>query len=205
MDFSDISTKLLAEMRIDSALYFEKLFTDYGNDAEHFDELLCNFHKYTSDKLTNDAFLQFSKRYSHAEKSILYNQLFDLFNHLRLYKDGGVLLLFKRKQAEWGGPQVRITKSDVPPSDVHQLPVKLDIYRGISKSELQSGYYGQSWSTDIVVARRFAFDTYSEKERGVVVKSTVNKSIVIYYNQEDSESEVILEDGSMESAHVVET
>ena len=205
MNFSEISTRLLTEMRIDSVQYFTKLFNNYGNNAEHFDELLCNFHEYTSDELTSDAFAEFSKRYSHAEESILYNQFYDLFNYLRLYKCGGVFKLFKYKQAEWEGPQVRITKSDVPPSDVHQLPDILDIYRGISKSELRSEYYGQSWSTDIAVARTFAFDTYSDKERGVVVKSTVNKRIVIYCSQQDNESEVILEDGSVPSTYVVET
>jgi hypothetical protein len=75
----------------------------------------------------------------------------------------------------------------------------------MSTSEFDTSNFGQSWTTNIAVARKFAFDTYSDKPRGLVAKVKLDNRKLIFYSLEDSEYEVILQSGSIKSAEKIET
>ena len=106
-----------------------------------------------------------------------------LFNNLRRFYSGGVFELFKEKQAEWGAPRVNIFADDVPQIfDIEQLDDVITIYRGLSKAEHESKNYAQSWTIDLSIARNFAQNVYSDELKGVVVKTTISREQVIYYD-----------------------
>ena len=135
----------------------------------------------------------------HTEGEI-YNSAYDLFNYLRIFNAGGKLSLYKRRQAEWNGPIVRLSKSDCPDPRLDLLAGKNTIYRGMSIAEFSSGNFGQSWTTDVLVATRFAVDTYEDQKDGVVVVTSPDLSNVIYVFPDDSEHEVVVVSGSVTSA-----
>jgi hypothetical protein len=204
MIFSDESYRILKDMRIDPGEYKVFIKLNYGGDFEKFELLLSQFKSCKYQELSGDAFNAFTHESSISNDSPLQNQLYDLFNYLRMYRDGGVFTLFKGRQSEWNGPKIKITKTDAPSSDVHKLGAQINIYRGMSMLEHESLSYGQSWTTDLKVARKFAFETYSDFPRGVVVKGTVDKNSVIYFRQLDNESEVIIEYGAIRSVSITE-
>ncbi len=86
-------------------------------------------------------------------------------------------------------------KSDIASSDVDLLSEKQVIYRGLSNLEYSSKKHGQSWTLCPSIARRFAKDTYSDKPEGIVVKATVNKKDIIYYDNNNCEKEIIVKYG----------
>src|SRR5690606_38429574 len=100
---------------------------------------------------------------------------------------------------------VTLEKTDVPTTDLDSLSDISEIYRGMSLAEFQSSKFGQSWTTDISIARKFAFETYRDKPRGLVAKAQLDIKSVIYYSLEDSESEVIMQSDSILSAEKIET
>lgn len=121
---------------------------------------------------------------------------------MRLFKDGGKLKLYKHRQAEWEGPIVRISRSGCPNPKLDLLADKNCIYRGMSVAEYESGSFGQSWTTDVQVAKKFAVDTYESQRDGVVAVADLNKSDVIYVFADDPESEVVINSSSIRSAHI---
>lgn len=197
MTFSDESYRLLKDMRIDPDEYEIFINFKYCGDFDKFEFLLKQFRGCEYQELSTGAFNDFACENLVSNDYPLRDQLFDLFNYLRMYRDGGVFKLFKSRQSEWSGPKIKITKVDAPSSDVHKLNEKINVYRGMSILEYESALYGQSWTTDVKVARGFAFETYSGISRGIVVKGVVNRNSVIYFSQSDSELEVIVEFGAV--------
>lgn len=205
MKFSEKAQLSLKGMGIKPNEYANDLFSRYGTSADVIDKLICNFSDLPKRELTRCAFNEFIINIGLSRQDLLYNQSYDIFNYLRMFKDGGKFGLFKGRQAEWDGPVVTLQKDDTPTSDVDHLTDGSEIYRGMSSSELQNSEFGQSWTTDIEVARKFAFETYSDKPRGIVAKATLEKENAIYYSLQNSESEVIILSGSITVAEVVET
>ena len=108
------------------------------------------------------------------------------------YNQGGVFELFKRKQAEWGAPRVSLRTEDAPKvSDIDMLNDEVTIYRGMSKDEYDNKKFTQHWTTDIDEAIKFANTIYSDLPIGVVVQAKINKQDIIYYDNSDSEKEII--------------
>lgn len=205
MRFSDKSRQQLEKMGIKPDKYASDIFARFQNDAFVIEQLISHFLDYSTNDLTKSSFNKFIDNSSINCESSIYNHCFDIFNYLRMYKDGGKFNLFKGRQSEWDGPIVVLEKADVPASNLESLKGIPEIYRGMSLTEFQSSKFGQSWTTDISVARKFAFETYSEKPRGIVAKAQLDIRNAIYYSLRDSESEVIMLPESILFAEKIET
>jgi hypothetical protein len=190
-------------MRIDPKQYSNMLQDQHGQDAVTFNSLVENFSGLSLEELSNNRFNNFVKEFNFLDDSLIFNQLYDLFNYLRLFREGGVFKLFKGRQAEWKGPKIRINESDVPSWDHRKLKEPIIIYRGMSNAEYESGDFGQSWSVSQQVAQRFAKETYSDSNSGVVVKACVNIESVLYHDPLDCEGEVIVKNASDFKAEII--
>lgn len=204
MIFNEKSCQLLKSMRIAPKEYSNLLQGQHGEDAEIFNSLVEQFFGLSLEELSTIRFNNFVKEYNVLDDSLIFNQLYDLFNYLRLFREGGVFKLFKGRQAEWKGPQIRINESDVPAWNFRKLKEPIIIYRGMSNAEYASGNFGQSWSVNQQVAQRFAKETYSDDNPGIVVKACINIESVLYYDSQDYEEEVIVKDASEFKAEIIE-
>ncbi|MCR9936433.1 hypothetical protein NB618_08215 [Vibrio antiquarius] len=198
--FSEKSIELLKEMRIDWEKYYSDLCAKFGSDAKHFIDLIeCFDHPSKIDD--NQEFLKFCKSRNIDVDSLLSDWLYEFYNNLSRYFEGGVFCLFKRRQSEWGAPQVAIQRADVPEkSDVHMLNEFQVVYRGLSLAEHNSKEYAQSWTIDPAKAQAFASGTYSDEPDGIVVKATVSRDKILYFDRSDSEQETIIELGAIHFA-----
>lgn len=197
MEFSKNNREYLQEMGIRPESYEQSLVSEFGNEADLFEKLIKCFSRFSSEEMTTASFNNFYINCGHQSYGLIHEKLYDIFNYLRLFKESGKLGLYKGRQAEWEGPNIILERSDVPNSDIDLLPEPLVIYRGMSIIEFESGNFGQSWTTDADVAKRFALETYLEKPAGVVAKTLLKKSNVVYYDKDDSEREVIVKSGSV--------
>ncbi|MEO5379138.1 MAG: hypothetical protein H7832_15360 [Magnetococcus sp. DMHC-6] len=197
MIFTAINIEKLKAMRIVPEIFSDSLESKHSKDAHYFDVLLGQLSVDETQELTAEHFNEIIKHLEVSDNSLIFNQLYDLFNYIRLYREGGVFKLFKERQAEWGGPKVTITESDVPLWNSGELEEPITIYRGMSRVEYDSGNFGQSWTIKKEVAHRFATDTYCDEESGVVVKTIVNIESILYFDCNDCEGEVIVNNGSI--------
>lgn len=200
MKFSKDSRDLLREMGICPESYRQSLVEEFGDNAASFDVLIESFREAASEAISTESFNDFCTGSGHQSDAVIHNKLYDLFNYLRLFKQGGKFGLYKGRQAEWDGPVVTLENSDVPSSDVDLLPESGFIYRGMSTAEFGSGRFGQSWTTDVGVAKRFAFEVYGDKPPGVIAVASLKKANVIFYSKDDAEKEVIVVIGSIDYA-----
>jgi hypothetical protein len=199
MQFSKENQLSLRGMGVDPEEFSESIFDKFGDDAKTFNLIIESFKKSNIDAMTTDAFNKFCESIGSRERNIS-DALYDLFNYLRLYKEGGRFALYKGRQAEWSGPKVTLQKSDIQSLHTELLVENCKIYRGMSRAEFNSNKFGQSWTTDIDVAKRFACETYSDEPPGIVAATCLRRSNVVYYDKDDTECEVIVVDGSVTSA-----
>ncbi len=191
---------LLRRMRIDPGDYYRYLHSKFNKNASIFCKLLDYFD--SPKKVGNNKnFLKFSKTNNIDCDSEIGNYAYELYNNLIRFYCGGVYNLFKLRQPEWGAPKVSIRREDVPTlNNIGQLSDPQIIYRGLSDAEHNSKNYGQSWTLDIGIAKKFSNDTYSDQPTGVVVKAKVSRKNILYFEKNDSEKEVIIENGSITTA-----
>jgi hypothetical protein len=88
-----------------------------------------------------------------------------------------------------------VLKSVLKPNDISVLSSSIDVYRGCDISEFNSKRYGQSWSTSIEVAKKFAYQHYNsqpwyKKEKRCVLKATIKKESVFFSRQNHYEKEI---------------
>lgn len=199
---SQKSKNLLEKMRIDAENYYQYLVDEFGSDVRVFCELIDEFdcmQKFT----LQDAFNEFwkSKFPDYQDEGTLFNWAYEFYNNLERYFSGGVFELFKYKQVEWGAPVIKIRREDVPSSsNIDELNENVEIYRGLSKLEHERGEYAQSWTIDYSTAKRFATTIYPDEEPGIVVKASISKNKILYYDKNCNEQEVIIEFGVIVSA-----
>ncbi|MGV4801459.1 hypothetical protein ACSMEB_20400 [Stenotrophomonas maltophilia] len=194
MIFDSQSIKRLEAMGIDVEEYNKKLLREFSDQASVF-QYLIEFMSGAVLGQDNSLFNEFSMINGLCSGSGIHDAAFDLFNYFRLYQDGGRLKLFKCRQAEWNGPIVRLDRSDCPSPRLDILEGKRWIYRGMSIAEFNSKNFGQSWTTDVQVAKRFAAETYEDQRDGVVAVAELNLRNVIYAFLDDPESEVVIARG----------
>ncbi len=108
---------------------------------------------------------------------------------------GGLCSLYKNREAENWYPKIIIREQL---GNVN-LKGEVIIYRGTSKYEYDSGRFSQSWTLKEEVAHDFAFkhydihDDYVNTQR-VVLKSRINACNIYYYDKDDDEQEVIIDE-----------
>lgn len=188
--FSDFTMNQLSKMGVDGFEYYKSLSDKFSADIKFFDELISSF--YSAASKDKSFFLEYCEAHSIDMDSELGNYLYEMFNNLCRYNQGGVFELFKGKQAEWGAPRVNLRPEDVPnTSDIDMLSDVVTIYRGMSKLEYDERDFAQHWTTNADVAISFATDTYSDLPLGVVARAKINKQDIIHYDHNDYEKEVI--------------
>lgn len=194
MIFDGQSIRRLEAMGIDAEEYNVKILGEFLDQASVFQCLIESVWDVVLDQ-DNAPFNEFSAINGLCSGGLIHGAAFELFNYIRLYQGGGVLNLFKHRQAEWNGPAVRLDRSDCPSPRLDILEGKKWIYRGMSIAEFESRNFGQSWTTDVQVAKRFANETYEDQSNGVVAVAELNLGDVIYAFPDDPESEVIIARG----------
>lgn len=202
MVFNQTSVDRLSSMGITAKEYDQQLTKKFYHQRYLFQLLLESLWEEVLSDLDNTPFNRFYAATGLPTDSEVHNSLYDFYNYLRLFKSGGKLGLYKHRQAEWKGPIVRLSRSDCPSPRLDIIADKIFIYRGMSVAEFDSKIFGQSWTTDIQVAKKFATDTYEDQRDGVVAVTNLNKSGIIHIFTDDPESEVVIDSASIKSAHI---
>ncbi len=132
------------------------------------------------------------------------DNLYEIICYFGWFFSGGLAELFKHRQAENEGPRIflkeRITSTEI--IDAH-LPSLVVAYRGMSIDEFNSNVLGMSWTLCQKKAEEFAFTVYSDKPRGVTVRSVIPRDSILYYNPIDSEKEVVVAYGTVTKSNIV--
>lgn len=201
MEFNIKNIERLKTMGICAHQFSQQITEKFGNQSEIFQTLMERFWNESLDQLDNSDFNEFYCLTGLPTEGDIYNSSYDFYNYLRLFQSGGKLSLYKHRQAEWDGPVVRLCRSDFPCPSLDLLEGKNEIYRGMSVAEFNSKKFGQSWTTDVLVAMRFATSTYEDQQDGVVVVTKLELSDVIYVFENDPESEVVIASEKIVSAN----
>ena len=200
--FKNTIKAYLVDMGFDPDDFYRNIFNRFLDKCFLFELLLENF--YPQRKLATSDFNSFIKKINLDinKNSELYNVLYEMFNNIRQFKNGGKLALFKEREAAWGLPSNILDQTDINDiGDLVDLPDKIEIFRGMSQEEYDIGDFGQSWSVDYSTACRFAETVYADKPQGIVVKVTLDKSNTLHYDK-NKEYEVIVKKGSILKAAV---
>lgn len=184
----------LEKMGFTPSDYHQIISQVFSGQEHHFENLINSF--FNRAQLMTDNFNSFSEQNDLEENTDLWNALYELFNNIRSFKKAGKFGVFKEREAAFGLPSNVLTENDInDKGDIDNLPEIIVIYRGMSKEEFKSGDFGQSWTTDYETARRFAEETYSDKPKGIVAKTTISKREILHYDK-NKEFEVIVIKGS---------
>ncbi len=150
---------------------------------------------FENDEYLNTEIMQFSERFGIASGTDEYFIVDSLRHAFISFKQGGLLSLYKHREAENWYPKVVIRQR----LGVNDLKGEIEIYRGTSKYEYDSGIISQSWTLKKEIAHDFAFKhyqnhgSYLNSER-VVLKTKINVCHIYYYNEFDNEQEVIIDE-----------
>ncbi len=143
---------------------------------------------------------------SFAVDDELEEYLYEIMCYFFWYFCGGLVELFKHRQAENQGPRIHLTQRIVSDDVIDSnLPALVTAYRGMSVSESQSGAFGMSWTLSKEKAEEFAFTTYNDEPRGVVVSTTIERDNILYFDPSDNESEIVVANNSLVQGSVVAT
>ena len=133
----------------------------------------------------------------------LFDFAYVMIGYFTSFYSGGLVELFKYRQAEDGGPKIYLNKRICSDENISKLPLNIEAYRGMSLAEYDSGTLGMSWSLDIEKAKGFAFDVYNDLPRGVVLKAIIRREAVLYYDPSDTEKEITVANGTIQNGIVV--
>jgi len=193
----DLTQKILSEASC-SILFFEKLIdfiTTLKPPYPYRD--LGHLNNSKNIKFLNSKLSEFLEKHGIDQDSKTYF-IFDNIRHAFIkYCSGGVLAIYKGREADVWYPKIIIRSNIGDRKDIEQLNSKVTIYRGASKYEYDSKEFGQSWTLDSDIAKKFAFEHYegqvgySDTVR-VILKTTIDKANIYYYQKEDREKEVII-------------
>lgn len=161
-------------------------------------------HSNNSDNMEflNKKLLGFIMKYNIEESSKEYF-IFDNLRHAFInYSQDGVYGMYKHREDEGWYPKIIINKNIGTRNDINSLDTEVVIYRGTSEDEYNSKIFGQSWTIDEHIAKEFAFIHYSRQEDyndtvRVVVKAKINKDNIYYFDKDDQEKEVIVNESQI--------
>ncbi|HFG1915286.1 TPA: hypothetical protein ACGF2K_003550 [Vibrio cholerae] len=136
----------------------------------------------------------------------LEDYLYEIMCYFFWYFCGGLVELFKHRQAENRGPRIYLTQRIVSDEVIDSnLPAVVTAYRGMSTNESQSGSFGMSWTLSKKKAEEFAFTTYNDEPRGVVVTTTIERDNILYFDPSDNEDEIVVANNSLVQGIIVAT
>lgn len=190
LDFKNIAISSISKY-IESIKEFENsgvkrdLYLSNDNAAEelirsHFCDITC--------MINNDAAYQILDALRYSFSCYAYN---------------GLHQLYTRQENECWHPKIKLTEI-LTPNDIDSLDQKLTLYRGCDICELETGVYGQAWSTSLSVAQEFAFKHYRSQDwfdikKRTVLTATYFKEHVLFSNQTQlGEYEVVVDIDKLE-------
>ncbi|AFJ02629.1 hypothetical protein Q7C_1480 [Methylophaga frappieri] len=160
----------------------------YSFEDSEAEKFINSYSVGLSKKLTSDFAKETLDSLRHAFVSFAFN---------------GLHQLFTRQENEVWYPKIVLTKELIP-NDKETLDEEFLIFRGCSKSELESGNFGQSWSTCENCATEFAFKHYASQDwfnplDRIVLWATYYRENVLFSNQTDfGEYEVAVNTGLLD-------
>ena len=193
----DLNQKILSEAS-SKIMFFKKLIDFIITLKPPYDYLeSSHLNNYKNRDFLNDELFKYLKKHNIDEDSNAYF-IFDNIRHAYInYCAGGILAIYKGREAEVWYPKIVIHSNIGDRRDIELLGNDIVIYRGASKDEYNSKIFGQSWTLDEKIAKQFAFEHYEgqpdyENTIRVVLKAKINKTDIYYYQKEDRENEVII-------------
>lgn len=190
--FSNLVSSYLEKIGFYSNQFYKKISQFFSSKEYLFNNLIRDF--YPQQNLTNEDFNSFSKS-NNIDDELLNNTLFEVFNNIRNFRRGGKFEVFKYREAEWGLPSNVLNKCDIDENrDLDSLSDYIKVFRGMSHDEFTSSDFGQSWSTDYEIARRFAQETYSDKRKGIVATTIISKYNALYYDKKHKFEVIVTQD-----------
>lgn len=144
-------------------------------------------------------FSKFIEKYNITEEDTAYPIFDNLCHAFIVFKEFGLYGLHKNRAAECWYPKVIIREDIGSRDDIDQLCDEIIAYRGTSKVEYDSKKFGQAWTLAREVADDFAFTHYQgqdfyENTPRIVLKTTINKDFIYYFDKSDDEQELILDE-----------
>lgn len=128
-----------------------------------------------------------------------------------MFKEGDIYGLYKKREPENWYPKIIIRENLESRDDFDQLSDEIIVYRGASRGEYDLKQFQQSWTLAKKVADDFAFTHYQgqdgyENTQRVVLKTTINKDFIYYFDKNDDEQELILDERKIlfESVEIIE-
>ena len=191
----------------------EKILNDAPNSLIFFEDLIdymlalkapLEYGSILNNKKNNEYFRERLINFAYEKKidedtqeSLIFNSICNAFV---CFKKGGIYDLYKFLQAE--DPYLKMiirVKIEHEKNNIESLPEEIVIYRGTSKEEFDSNKFGQSWTLDKNIADEFAFKHYAHQEGykntiRVILKTDFKKSDVYFFNENDNEKEVIIDE-----------
>lgn len=195
------------QMCVDASVYEDKIMKEVPNEAELFrkfaDYLLSvdvsEMDEYGSG-FSDDAWDYFAKLKHNTSDEV--NEIARLLLiKFKSYKCNGQLDLYIHTDTDTWEPLTVVSKSlwnemkELDKDTFNKLPDPLTIYRGTCQAEFDNGNFGQSWSTEILQAKKFAYDLNQEKAQThtrVVIRTQIPKSYIFAYVSHQEESLCIL-------------
>lgn len=147
-----------------------------------------------SEDCLKDIYIEYSQKTAlNAEVEYLES----IWHAFHVFRKGGLYDLYRFQQNEGWYPKIALTK-ELQPNDISTLDNKITIFRGCDISEFEKSQYGQSWSTDVNVAKEFAFKHYASQgwfnhSNRVVLQASIKKENIYYSNQSMAEKEIAID------------
>lgn len=197
--FDEKVNSSLNRMGYDFDEYYLNVYNRFNDEYKFFESLILHF--FAERNLNCNHFNNWVSQKGIVVDSEIHSVLFEAFNNIRMFQRGGKFQLFKEREAADGLPNIILRLVDCPEYDQLILKNKTYIYRGMSQAEYDSGYFGQSWTTDYNTAKRFAYHTYSDMQVGIIAQINLDY-VSVLYAEELPEYEVILEKNSVLKSNV---
>lgn len=196
---NDLTKKILSDVP-KSSKFFNNLFEILINIRipNEYDDNLISSNNDKNKEFINRTLYDFLESNGFKEDSDEHF-IFDNIRHAFInFKQGGVLQMYQYREAEVWYPKVVIDSFLGKQEDIDELEQTVTVYRGTSIDEYKSGRFGQSWTISKKIAEDFAFVHYSSQQdyrnqERVVIKSEISKNIILHYDKNGRENEVILD------------
>ncbi len=196
---TDLNKKILSDAP--KHILFFKDFIDYMAEIKppcSYGELGSPYNDKNQIYL-NDKLSEFAEKWINEEDIHVY-EIYDNLRHaFVVYTEFGIYELYKNREAESWYPKVIIRKDIGSRDFMKKLDNQVVVYRGTSNNEFESRKFSQSWTTDKDIAYKFAFIHYQgqlnyQNTLRVIIKAKIDKNIIYYYNSDENEKEVILDE-----------
>lgn len=97
-------------------------------------------------------------------------------------------------------------KSMLMPNDNEKLPDVVEIFRGCCVKEYNQEQFGQAWTTDIEIARLFAYSHYESqpwfhKSDRVVLSADIDKEDVLF--SRNLEAEIVVQTNKLKNVKII--